>query len=172
MTGNLLASGIGILVPQLDQVYNNDPRVSDLVTWPAFYMGLGNLIAMPIADAIGRRPVYLFSNAILIAGSIWCSYSDSLGSHIGGRDFMALAAGQSEALCVLIAEVFCVPGLLSLNIINRTNGHRKPSSYTSEVTESHGFAPCRPWEPLSSLSPVRISALIWVGAGGMEFSPS
>ncbi|KAJ5363863.1 MFS general substrate transporter [Penicillium cataractarum] len=104
MTGNLLASGIGILIPQLNEVYNNDPHVDDLVTWPAFYMGLGNLIAMPIADAIGRRPVYLLSNVILIIGSIWCSYSNSLGSHIGGRDFMALAAGQSEALCVLIAE--------------------------------------------------------------------
>lgn len=108
MTGNLLASGIGVLVPQLNEVYNNDPHVDDLVTWPSFYMGLGNLIAMPIADAIGRRPVYLASNIILIAGSIWCACSGSLNSHIGGRDFMALAAGQSEALCVLIAEV-CRP---------------------------------------------------------------
>lgn len=105
MTGNLLASGIGILIPQLNEVYGNDPHIDDLVTWPAFYMGLGNLIAMPIADAVGRRPVYLASNVILIIGSIWCCYSPSLGSHIGGRDFMALAAGQSEALCVLIAEV-------------------------------------------------------------------
>lgn len=105
MTGNLLASGIGILIPQLNEVYGNDPHIDDLVTWPAFYMGLGNLIAMPIADAVGRRPVYLASNVILIIGSIWCCYSRSLGSHIGGRDFMALAAGQSEALCVLIAEV-------------------------------------------------------------------
>ncbi|CAG8918560.1 unnamed protein product [Penicillium salamii] len=104
MTGNLLASGIGVLVPQLNEVYNNDPRVSDLVTWPAFYMGVGNLLAMPVVDAIGRRPVFLLSNIILIAGGIWCSYADSLGSHIGGRDVMALAAGQSEALCVLIAE--------------------------------------------------------------------
>ncbi|KAF9892290.1 hypothetical protein FE257_002067 [Aspergillus nanangensis] len=101
---NLLASGIGVLVPLLNQYYDNDPRVSDLVTWPAFYMGLGNLIAMPIADAIGRRPVYLASCVIMIAGSVWCACAQDLGSHIGGRDFMALAAGQSEALCVLIAE--------------------------------------------------------------------
>ncbi|KAL3464902.1 major facilitator superfamily domain-containing protein [Aspergillus heterothallicus] len=104
MTGNLLASGIGVLVPQLQEYYHGDSRVNDLVTYPALFMGIGNLIAVPFADAIGRRPVYLFSNIVLIAGGIWCSYSDSLGSHIGGRDFMALAAGQSEALCVMIAE--------------------------------------------------------------------
>ena len=104
MTGNLLASGIGVLVPQLQEYYDGDSRVSDLVTYPALFMGIGNLVAVPFADAIGRRPVYLFSNIVLIAGGIWCCYSDSLGSHIGGRDFMALAAGQSEALCVMIAE--------------------------------------------------------------------
>ncbi|RAH84249.1 MFS general substrate transporter [Aspergillus japonicus CBS 114.51] len=104
MTGNLLASGIGVMVPLLNTYYDNDRRVNDLVTWPSFYMGLGNLIAMPIADTVGRRPVYLASNVILIAGGIWCAVSRDLGSHIGGRDFMALAAGQSEALCVLIAE--------------------------------------------------------------------
>lgn len=68
-------------------------------------MGIGNLIAMPLAMAIGRRPVFLVSALVLCVGSVWCAASNSLDSHIAGRDILSLAAGQSEALCPLIIQV-------------------------------------------------------------------
>lgn len=138
MTGNLLASGIGVIVPQLQEHYDHSPRVSDLVTYPALFMGIGNLIAVPVADAVGRRPVYLASNVVLIAGGIWCACSDSLSSHIGGRDFMALAAGQSEALCVMIAEV-CIGCLFYMSVLKLILG----------------------WE-IGNLLPARTGQLYWV----------
>lgn len=85
--------------------YDYDPKASDLMTYPTLFMGIGNLIAMPVAMAVGRRPVFIFSAMLLVIGSIWCAASSSLGSHIAGRDLLSMAAGQSEALCPLIIQV-------------------------------------------------------------------
>ncbi|KAH7009495.1 major facilitator superfamily domain-containing protein [Ilyonectria destructans] len=99
-------SGIGAVYPEVLKLYpNDDPaRVSDLLTWPTLFMGVGNLLSMPIADAVGRRPVFLFSVVLLVASGIWCACSTSLESHIIGRDIFSMAAGQSEALAPLMVQ--------------------------------------------------------------------
>lgn len=81
-----------------------EARANDLMTYPTLFMGIGNLISMPWAYTTGRRPVFLASILLLIAGGVWCQCSTSLGSHIAGRNIMALAAGQSEALSPLIVQ--------------------------------------------------------------------
>lgn len=101
----LLTSAMGSIFIDVKASYDNDPRATDLMTYPTLFMGIGNLIAMPLAMAIGRRPIFLASALLLVIGSIWCATSTSLGSHIAGRDLMSLAAGQSEALCPLIIQV-------------------------------------------------------------------
>lgn len=74
------------------------------MTYPTLFMGIGNLIAMPWAFTCGRRPVFLASMVLLIGAGIWCQCSQSLGSHIAGRNIMSLAAGQSEALSPMIVQ--------------------------------------------------------------------
>ncbi|KAF5666591.1 HOL1 [Fusarium circinatum] len=81
-------SGLGSVAPELYALYHNDnaKRVSDLLTYPTLFMGIGNLLSMPLANAIGRRPVFLFSLLLLTVSGI------------------CLAAGQSEALAPLIVQ--------------------------------------------------------------------
>jgi hypothetical protein len=79
-------------------------KANDLMTYPTLFMGLGNFISMPIAEVMGRRPVFLTSIVVLIIGGIWCATSQSLASHIAGRNIMSLAAGQSEALSPMIIQ--------------------------------------------------------------------
>ncbi|KAF4985633.1 hypothetical protein FGRMN_11143 [Fusarium graminum] len=99
-------SGLGSVAPELYQLYHNDDpkRISDLLTYPTLFMGIGNLLSMPLANAIGRRPVFLFSLLLLVVSGIWCACSTSLTSHIAGRNIFSLAAGQSEALAPLIVQ--------------------------------------------------------------------
>ncbi|KAG5759343.1 hypothetical protein H9Q72_012532 [Fusarium xylarioides] len=99
-------SGLGSVAPELYALYHNDnaKRVSDLLTYPTLFMGIGNLLSMPLANAIGRRPVFLFSLLLLTVSGIWCACSKSLTSHIAGRNIFSLAAGQSEALAPLIVQ--------------------------------------------------------------------
>lgn len=105
ITSVLITSGMGAILTNVSASYDDDPRVVDLMTYPTLFMGIGNLIAMPLAMAIGRRPVFLASALVLLCGSIWCAASTSLGSHIAGRNILSLAAGQSEALCPMIIQV-------------------------------------------------------------------
>jgi len=101
----LLASGMGAIITVVDQSYaGQEARADDLLTYPTLFMGIGNLIAMPLAMTIGRRPVFIFTLVILVTAGLWCTFSKSLGSHIAGRDIMSLAAGQSEALCPMIIQ--------------------------------------------------------------------
>ncbi|KAH7176915.1 major facilitator superfamily domain-containing protein [Dactylonectria macrodidyma] len=100
-------SGMGAVYPEVLQLYpNDDPaRVSDLLTYPTLFMGIGNLLSMPIAEAVGRRPVFLFSIVLLVASGIWCACSGhSLESHMAGRSIFSMAAGQSEALAPLMVQ--------------------------------------------------------------------
>lgn len=101
----VLASGLGPIFPLIQRDYpGQEARTNDLLTYPTLFMGIGNLLAMPLTDVIGRRPVFVVSNLVLALTSVWCAYSGSLGSHIAARNIMALAAGQSEALLPLMIQ--------------------------------------------------------------------
>ncbi|KAL2126437.1 hypothetical protein VTI74DRAFT_921 [Chaetomium olivicolor] len=71
---------------------------------PGLFMGIGNLLAMPLCVAIGRRPVFLMSLLVLVASGIWCACSASLSSHIAARNILSVAAGQSEALVAFMVQ--------------------------------------------------------------------
>ncbi|AEO69969.1 uncharacterized protein THITE_2120735 [Thermothielavioides terrestris NRRL 8126] len=102
----LATSGMGAIVTQVREMYppEDQDRVSDLLTHPTLFMGIGNLLAMPLCVAVGRRPVFLLSLVILVASGIGCACSTSLTSHIAARDILSVAAGQSEALVAFMVQ--------------------------------------------------------------------
>lgn len=104
-TATLIASSFGAILPIVNAEYHHDPRVNDLVTFPALFIGIGNLIFVPISHAVGRRITYLLALKLLVACSVWCACSQTLESHIAGRIILSLAAGQAEALCPIMIQV-------------------------------------------------------------------
>ena len=72
--------------------------ITALMTYPTMFMGVGNLICMPLALAIGRRPVYLASCLILILGGVLAANSKDYEMHLGVRMLLGVGAGNSEAL--------------------------------------------------------------------------
>ncbi|ORY08808.1 major facilitator superfamily transporter [Clohesyomyces aquaticus] len=105
----LCTSALGAVAPVLVHLYppSEATRVTDLLTYPTLFMGIGNLISMPMCVAIGRGLVFLGTLVLCVASSIWCANAKSLTSHIAGRDVFSLAAGQSEALApMIVQEIF------------------------------------------------------------------
>jgi MFS family permease len=102
--GVLLTSALNAFSQVLNESKYDDPRVNDLLLYPTLFMGIGNLIAMPIAIAVGRRPVYIFSLTLMTFSAMGCALSQSLTSHLIVRAFMSLAAGQTEALALLMVQ--------------------------------------------------------------------
>lgn len=79
--------------------------ITALMTYPTMFMGVGNLICMPLAMAIGRRPVYLASLVILVAGGVLAAYAKDYNWHLGARMLLGFAAGNSEALVPMMIQV-------------------------------------------------------------------
>jgi MFS family permease len=67
--------------------------------------GIGNLIGMPLAIAVGRRLVLLVATAVMVVGAILCAFATNFEWHLGARMIIGLAAGQSEALVPMITQV-------------------------------------------------------------------
>jgi MFS family permease len=87
---------------------------------PSLFMGLGNFISMPIALAVGRRPVFLVSCVVQVIALILCATNNGYAWHFAARCVLGLAAGQSEALCPLIISVS--PSQIDISLVsNQTN---------------------------------------------------
>ncbi|KAJ9657124.1 hypothetical protein H2198_004482 [Neophaeococcomyces mojaviensis] len=78
--------------------------ISRLLTFPSLFMGIGNLIGMPLAIAVGRRSVLLGSTIILVVSAILSACAKTYEWHLGARMFMGLAAGQSEAVVPMVVQ--------------------------------------------------------------------
>ncbi|KAE8155177.1 major facilitator superfamily domain-containing protein [Aspergillus avenaceus] len=106
--GLSLISGFGGLLGFYIPVYTaagkgyND--ITYLMTYPTLFMGIGNLIGMPLAIGVGRRVVFLGSTAVLILGSILCGVSTTYEWHLGARMVVGLAGGQSESIVPMITQ--------------------------------------------------------------------
>ncbi|KAL6237217.1 major facilitator superfamily domain-containing protein [Aspergillus navahoensis] len=70
-------------------------------------LGFGALLGSPTATLFGRRPVYVFGSALLIASSAWAAASPSYASLILARFVQGLAAAPGEFLVsVSISEIY------------------------------------------------------------------
>ncbi|KAH9904305.1 major facilitator superfamily domain-containing protein [Xylariomycetidae sp. FL2044] len=98
---------LGFYIPEYSQVGKDYDDITHLMTYPTLFMGIGNLIGMPFAYAVGRRMVLLGSTIIMIVATILCATAKDYEWHLAARMILGLAAGQSEALVPLITqEVF------------------------------------------------------------------
>ncbi|KAH8679505.1 major facilitator superfamily transporter [Tricladium varicosporioides] len=109
--GLVAVSGLGGILGEFIPTYAAQGKtysdISNLMTFPSLFMGIGNMISMPIALAIGRRPVFLASCIVQVASLVLCATNQGYVWHFASRCILGLAAGQSEALCpLMISEVF------------------------------------------------------------------
>ncbi|KAI1578534.1 major facilitator superfamily transporter [Pyrenophora tritici-repentis] len=120
-TGNLMASGITAILPIIQAEYGGDPKTHDLATWPAFFMGVGNLLAIPIAHAVGQRGnVIAWFCAIQTLGTAALIVSSSyLATDLGWRWWYGVFGCVNGAIALLsiifVVETKYVRTLEALN---------------------------------------------------------
>ncbi|KAK4570280.1 hypothetical protein LTR86_002360 [Recurvomyces mirabilis] len=106
--GLSLVSGLGGLlgfyIPEYAAKGATYADITALMTYPSMFMGIGNLICMPLALAVGRRSVYLASLIIMLVGGLLAAYSKSYEWHLGARMILGIAAGNSEALVPMMIQ--------------------------------------------------------------------
>ncbi|KAM0350519.1 hypothetical protein ACHAPU_003000 [Fusarium lateritium] len=74
------------------------------MTYPTLFMGIGNLIGMPLGIAVGRRIVLLGATIVTILSAGPCAGATNYEWHLAGRVVLGLAAGQREALVPMITQ--------------------------------------------------------------------
>ncbi|KAF6831254.1 major facilitator superfamily transporter [Colletotrichum musicola] len=75
-----------------------------LASLPVLVIGLSNLVLVPMAISVGRRPVVLVTGVIAIIGAVWAGSSRSLPSHLLARCVQAVGAGTVESLIPFILQ--------------------------------------------------------------------
>jgi MFS family permease len=100
---------LGFYIPGYVELGYGYADITHLMTYPTLFMGIGNLIGMPIALAVGRRIVLLVSTVILVVSAVLCACATNYEWHLAARMVLGLAAGQSESLVPMITqEIFFV----------------------------------------------------------------
>ncbi|GKT48755.1 putative MFS-type transporter [Colletotrichum spaethianum] len=75
-----------------------------LASLPVLVIGLSNLVLVPMAISVGRRPVVLSTGVLAIVGCVWAGSSRSLPSHLLARCVQAVGAGTVESLVPFILQ--------------------------------------------------------------------
>ncbi|OHF02438.1 hypothetical protein CORC01_02133 [Colletotrichum orchidophilum] len=108
ISGLCLITALSALIVFIMPDYQHDgitpDQISNLFTFPSLFLGIGNMVSMPIAVAIGRRPVILASNVLLFLAAVLCATNRNYYWHLGGRMVASFAAAQCQALALLIMQ--------------------------------------------------------------------
>lgn len=107
-SGLTLVTALGALIVFIKPEYKlagvTDAQISSLLTYPNLLLGVGNIISMPLAVAIGRRPVLLISTIGVVIGAVLCATNTSVAGHLIARFIASVSAAQCEALVLLIIQ--------------------------------------------------------------------
>ena len=117
------ANSIGVITPALTVYYSQVPNppssqlINELGSFASLFIGIGAILSIIAAQAVGTRVVLIIEAAIATFGMLWSALSDGpdrgLRSNIAARCFMSLGVGAVESLMPLMIQ--------SLNYIHSRN---------------------------------------------------
>jgi DHA1 family bicyclomycin/chloramphenicol resistance-like MFS transporter len=106
---SLVALSIDALLPALNDIglaigttENSDNQL--LITMIFLGLGLGQLIAGPLSDSFGRKPVIYFGFSIFVVASIICVFSTSLEMMIFGRILQGIGLSAPRTLSIAMVR--------------------------------------------------------------------
>ncbi|TQN63828.1 hypothetical protein CSHISOI_11463, partial [Colletotrichum shisoi] len=99
-----LSALIVYMMPDYQREGITPDQISNLFTVPNLLLGIGNLVSMPIAMAVGRRPVMLASTVLLFMSAVLCATNRNYWQ-LEGRMVASFAAAQCQALALLVIQV-------------------------------------------------------------------
>ena len=95
-----------IYLPSLPEMaqYFNVPDAAVQTTLSAYLLGFAllGLVAGPLSDSIGRRPVILGSMTVFAAGSIGCWFAPTMTGLIIARFSQGMGAGMTMVVSTVI----------------------------------------------------------------------
>ena len=82
------------------QYEKTQTEVSALLIWPILVLGAFNFFWVPIANYVGKRPVFVFACLLLALCYLWGAVADSFESLLWSNIIAAFAGSSTEAVAV------------------------------------------------------------------------
>lgn len=77
--------------------------------WTILTIGLGLFVTNPLGKVLGRRPVYVFASAVMVASTVWGAASRDFPSFLGSRILGGIGMAPFEVLVqCTIADMYFV----------------------------------------------------------------
>ncbi len=115
-----ISTAVGPLLPNL--AVRNGARLAEMgLLFTAIFLGavVSQLIAGPITDRTGRRPVFLFAVALLVAATVGIIESRALWLTLAFASLWGVGLGVGQLVAnVLAIELFAERGVSTLNLLN------------------------------------------------------
>lgn len=80
-------------------------ETSTLLLWPILVLGIFNFLWVPIANYLGKRPVFVFASLLLCIAYIWGGAAKSFDSLLWSNIVAAFAGSSTEALGAAFVNV-------------------------------------------------------------------
>lgn len=80
-------------------------QTAQLLLWPILVLGVFNFFWVPIANYIGKRPVFVFASLLLCLAYIWGAVAKSFESLLWSNIVAAFAGSSTEALGAAVVNV-------------------------------------------------------------------
>lgn len=104
------SSNFTVAVQPLAAEFGQSPtRIGYLVCFNVLWLGVGNLVWVPLSRVVGKRPVYLVSLLLFIGTNVWSFEAHSYGSLLSARIVSGFAASAADATVPsLVADLFFI----------------------------------------------------------------
>ena len=83
-----LLPALGLIGTEMKVVHENDVQL--VIGFIFAGMAIGQLIAGPLSDALGRKPVLYAGIALYLAGSVFCYFANDFNLLLAGRFIQGL----------------------------------------------------------------------------------
>jgi MFS family permease len=80
-------------------------QMSHLLLYPILVLGVFNFFWVPVANYVGKRPVFVFASGLLCVCYIWGAVATSYNSLLWSNIIAAFAGSSTEALGAAIVNV-------------------------------------------------------------------
>lgn len=101
--------GVGGLSPAFQvigrELHRSPAQVTQLITYPVLTLGLSNFIWVPVANVMGKRPVFVGTCLLMFGCYVWQATATSFSSLLWASIIGQFAGASTEALGVALVNV-------------------------------------------------------------------
>lgn len=107
MTNYAIGGLVPAFYPLSFQFHKSMTETSDLLIWPILVLGVFNFLWVPLANYIGKRPVFIFTTLLLAVAYLWGALAKSFENLFWSNNLAAFAGSAREAVAAsIVNDVF------------------------------------------------------------------